>query len=186
MKEIIRHIKEHTGASIRKICAVLEYSCSSYHASSKPTPTQLQDKVLGDEIEKIFLSHRRRYGYRRVIEDLHDLNLTCSAARARRIMKERGLHAIQPKNFVPKPAMEELTNLPRTFSAASHSLMVPIRSGLETSPSFPPPGDGAISLSSLTSSLVRLSVGLSLITCVPTSSVTPSNKPWDHVKITGE
>ena len=102
MKEIIQHIKEHTGASIRKICAVLEYSCSSYHASSKPTPTQLQDKVLGDEIEKIFLSHRRRYGYRRVIEDLHDLNLTCSAARARRIMKERGLHAIQPKNFVPK------------------------------------------------------------------------------------
>ena len=102
MKEIIQHINEHTGASIRKICAVLQYSCSSYYASSRPTPTQLQDKVLGDEIEKIFLSHRRRYGYRRVIDDLHDLNLTCSAARARRLMKERGLLAIQPKNFVPK------------------------------------------------------------------------------------
>lgn len=99
---MIKSIKERTGASIRRICTVLEYSCSSYHAAAKPTTTKLEDKVLGDQIEIIFYHHRRRYGYRRVIEDLHDLGLACSPARTRRLMKERGLHAIQPKNFVPK------------------------------------------------------------------------------------
>lgn len=99
---MIQSLKERTGASIRKICAALEYPSSSYHAAAKPTPTELQDQVLGDEIEVIFANHRRRYGYRRVIDDLNDLSLACSPARARRLMKERGLYAIQPKNFIPK------------------------------------------------------------------------------------
>ena len=99
---MIQSLKERTGASIRKICAVLDYPCSSYHAAAKPTPTELGDTILGDHIEIIFADHRRRYGYRRVIDDLNDLDLTCSPARARKLMKQRGLYAIQPKNFIPK------------------------------------------------------------------------------------
>ena len=102
IREMIQSLKERTGASIRKICAVLDYPCSSYHAAAKPTPTELCDTILGDHIEIIFANHRRRYGYRRVIDDLNDLDLTCSPARARRLMKQRGLYAIQPKNFIPK------------------------------------------------------------------------------------
>lgn len=99
---MIHSIREKTGASIRRICEVLVLPRSTYYDTATPTATQLADKRLGKQIEVIFLNHRRRYGYRRVIEDLHDLELICSPARARRLMKERGLHAIQPKNFVPK------------------------------------------------------------------------------------
>lgn len=117
---MIDSIREKTEASIRRICEVLELPRSTYYDTATPTATQLADKLLGDRIEAIFLHHRRRYGYRRVIEDLHDLELICSPARARRLMKERGLHAIQPKNFVPKtsdgradkPSPNLLTNQP--------------------------------------------------------------------------
>lgn len=99
---MIQSIKEKTGASIRMVCLVLEYPESSYYAAANPTPTQLEDEFLGDQIEAIFQHHRRRYGYRRILDVLKDLGITCAPARVRRLMKERGLHAIQPKNFVPK------------------------------------------------------------------------------------
>lgn len=57
---------------------------------------------MAEQIELIFRQHRRRYGYRRILGELYDLGIVCGAARVRRLMKERSLHAIQPKNFVPK------------------------------------------------------------------------------------
>jgi len=99
---MIQTIKERTGASIRRVCLVLECPESSYYAAANPTPTKLEDKFLGDQIVTIFQHHRRRYGYRRILDDLKDLGITCAPTRVRRLMKERGLRAIQPKNFVPK------------------------------------------------------------------------------------
>jgi len=99
---MIHSIKEKTGASIRLICLVVDYPESTYYSSAKPTPTQLEDALLGDQIEVIFKRHQRRYGYRRILDDLQDLELTCAPARVRRLMKQRGLQAIQPKNYVPK------------------------------------------------------------------------------------
>ncbi|MDD5200069.1 MAG: alcohol dehydrogenase catalytic domain-containing protein, partial [Terrimicrobiaceae bacterium] len=42
----------------------------------------------------------RRYGYRRLAQELTDRGVLCAPARIRRIMTQRGLHAIQPKTFV--------------------------------------------------------------------------------------
>jgi len=75
---------------------------SSYYHAAEPTPTQLSDQEIGVGIEEIFKRHRRRYGYRRIWEDLADKGIVCAADRVRRIMKERGLRAIQPKTYVPK------------------------------------------------------------------------------------
>jgi len=99
---MIQSIQDKTGASIRRICLVVDYPESTYYSAATPTSTQLADVLMGDQIEEIFTHHRRRYGYRRIVEELRDLELTCSPARVRRLMKQRGLHAIQPKNFVPK------------------------------------------------------------------------------------
>lgn len=99
---MIERISEKTGASTRRICRVLELPRSSYYQASKPTKTELEDRQIGDQIEKIFHKHLRRYGYRRIHDDLKELQIRCGPARVRRIMKERGLHAIQPKNFVPR------------------------------------------------------------------------------------
>lgn len=99
---MIDTIRHKTGATIRRICSVLGLSRSSYYQASKPTESELEDRRIGDQIERIFRKHLRRYGYRRIHDDLKDLEIECGPARVRRIMKERGLHAIQPKNYIPR------------------------------------------------------------------------------------
>jgi len=99
---MIQSIKEKTKASINRICRVLQYPKSSFHAAAKPSSTQLHDRILGEKIEQIFRHHRRRYGYRRIVEDLAAQGHKCAPARVRRLMKERGLQAIQPKSYVPR------------------------------------------------------------------------------------
>jgi len=91
-----------TRHSIRRICAVLELPRSSYYNAQIETDRQKQDKILGDHIEGIFRHHKRRYGYRRILDDLNDKEMSCSPERVRRLMKQRKLHAIQPKTYVPR------------------------------------------------------------------------------------
>jgi transposase InsO family protein len=57
---------------------------------------------MGGFIEEIFKRNRRRYGYRRIHQELGDHDVVCAPSRLRRIMKQRQLRAIQPKNFLPK------------------------------------------------------------------------------------
>jgi transposase InsO family protein len=99
---MIEYIRQATGCKIRRICLTLEVPRSSYYHAAEPTPTQLSDQQIGEVIEEIFKRHRRRYGYRRIWEDLAENNIVCAADRVRRIMRERGLRAIQPKTYVPK------------------------------------------------------------------------------------
>jgi putative transposase len=99
---MIQVIAQKTGGSIRKVCAVLGKARSSFYHASAPTATQVADAGLGELIEAVFRRHRRRYGYRRLAQDLSDRGVICAPARIRRLMAQRALHAIQPKNFIPK------------------------------------------------------------------------------------
>jgi putative transposase len=99
---MIQTIAQQTKGSIRKICAVLGTARSSFYHAAAPTQRQLTDRTLGDLIEAIFRQHRRRYGHRRIQQVLSDQGVVCAPARIRRLMSQRGLHAIQPKNFLPK------------------------------------------------------------------------------------
>lgn len=99
---MIAGIQEKTGYSIRRICSTLELPRSSYYHAASPTARELDDRELGDQIEEIFWEHRRRYGYRRIHQELLDRGARCCPDRVRRLMKERSLRAIQPKTFVPK------------------------------------------------------------------------------------
>jgi transposase InsO family protein len=99
---MIQSVARQTGASIRKVCEVLGEARSSFYHAAAPTSSQLADRHLGDLIEGVFRRHRQRYGYRRIGEDLAVRGVVCAPARIRRIMAERGLHALQPKNFLPK------------------------------------------------------------------------------------
>jgi putative transposase len=99
---MILTIAEQTGGSIRKVCAILEVARSSFYHASTPTATQLADADIGALIEAVFRRHRRRYGYRRLAQVLCDRGVVCAPARIRRLMAQRALHAIQPKNFIPK------------------------------------------------------------------------------------
>jgi transposase InsO family protein len=99
---MIGEIRQSTGHGIRPICSALGVPRSSYYHAAGPSPTQQSDQQTGNMIEAIFKRHRRRYGYRRIWEELSDQGVICAAERVRRIMKERGLRAIQPKTYVPR------------------------------------------------------------------------------------
>jgi putative transposase len=99
---MIDDIQQQTNAGIRRICRTLGLPRSSYYHAKQPTDTDLADEHIGQLIEEIFVRHRSRYGYRRIYRELKDHDVTCAPARVRRIMKQRGLRAIQPKNFTPK------------------------------------------------------------------------------------
>src|SRR3954462_409557 len=99
---MIQSIAQQTGASIRKVCAVLEAPRSSFYEAATPSQRQLDDLQIGDLIDAIFRRHRKRYGYRRLAKELEDQGVICAPARLRRLMAQRGLRALQPKTFVPR------------------------------------------------------------------------------------
>ena len=99
---MIQLIAQKTGGSVRQVCAVLGTARSSFYHAATPTATQVADRALGDLLETLFRHHRRRYGYRRLAQELADRDMTCAPARIRRIMAQRALRALQPKTFVPK------------------------------------------------------------------------------------
>lgn len=58
--------------------------------------------MLSAEVKRIFWHHRRRYGARRIADQLRDQGYTCDRKRVRKLMKKQGLCAIQPKSFKPR------------------------------------------------------------------------------------
>lgn len=99
---MIHAIHRATGHGIRRICTVLAVPRSSYYHAATPTARSCSDQELGQLIERIFHEHRRRYGYRRIWQELRENGHTCAPDRVRRLMAERGLHAIQPGTYVPR------------------------------------------------------------------------------------
>ncbi len=99
---MILTLRQKTGSSVRQVCHTLGCSRSSFYHAATATATQAADQQLSDRIEAVFKAHRRRYGYRRIGQELRDQQVVCAPSRVRRLMKQRGLRAIQPKNFVPK------------------------------------------------------------------------------------
>jgi len=113
---MIDQIHRETGHPIRPIGKVLCVPGSSYYHAATPTATAVKDQTTGARIEPIFRKHRRRYGYRRIYEDLVEEGLICGHTRVRRLMAERGL-----------------TRISHTASAATCCGPPPLRSG----PNFP-------------------------------------------------
>jgi len=99
---MIALLVQKTGASIRLVCATLGLPRSSFYHAAAPTKTQRADAALGALIESVFRCHRRRYGHRRLCAVLAERGQPCAPARVRRLMAQRGLRALQPKNFLPK------------------------------------------------------------------------------------
>ena len=67
-----------------------------------PTIRSERDRELLPLVRSIFHKHRRRYGARRIADELHDLGHTCGRPRVSKLMKNQGLRAIQPKSFKPR------------------------------------------------------------------------------------
>lgn len=60
-REMILLVAQKSGASIRQVCDVLKVPRSSFYTAAKPSATALADTKIGDVVESVFRTHRRRY-----------------------------------------------------------------------------------------------------------------------------
>jgi transposase InsO family protein len=92
------------GDAAEIICGLLRVSRSGYYAWRS---SQVSDRVRRDEellpmVREIFWTHQRRYGARRIAQELRGRGEVCDVARVARLLKSQGLRAIQPKSFKPR------------------------------------------------------------------------------------
>jgi putative transposase len=80
------------------LCRQLGVSRSGYYAWKERPESQDQ---LAPQVAEVFWRHSRRYGSRRITAELRD-DVVIGRHRVRRLMREQGLQAIQPRRFVPR------------------------------------------------------------------------------------
>ncbi|MGH9958291.1 MAG: IS3 family transposase [Pyrinomonadaceae bacterium] len=86
---------------VKTLCRVLRVSKSAYYACLKKDCEQHScDEARA--VREVFHRHRRRYGSRRIREEMKAEGNSTGRHKMRRLMPEQGLRAIQPKPFVPK------------------------------------------------------------------------------------
>lgn len=91
-------------ASVSEICRILKVNRSAYYAwrRGELTTREKNDEQLLPLVRMIFHKHKRRYGARRIAEELHDGGHRCDRHRVAKLLKTQGLRAIQPKSFKPR------------------------------------------------------------------------------------
>lgn len=80
----------------------MEVSTSSYYAYLKRQYAPKEVSDIESSVVSAFWRHKRRYGSRRLVSELHDEGYVVGRKRVSSILKKKGLRAIQPKSFVPK------------------------------------------------------------------------------------
>ncbi|HEY9433218.1 MAG TPA: IS3 family transposase [Blastocatellia bacterium] len=99
MTETYRFIAgEAATYSLVILCRAFGVSRSGYYAW-KERPVR-QDQ-LAPQVEEVFWQNSRRYGSRRITAELREQTVI-GRHRVRRLMREQGLRAIQPRRFVPR------------------------------------------------------------------------------------
>lgn len=89
---------------MKKVCQIMGVSRSAYYAFIKGLTyqTSTDKQLLLKEVKDIFEFHKRRYGSRRIWEEMKDNGHKIGLFRVKSLMKEQHLNAIQPKSFVPR------------------------------------------------------------------------------------
>lgn len=90
--------------SVAEVCRYLSVNRTSFYAwqTTESTLVDKKDQLLAPLVRVLFKRHRRRYGARRIAEDLKEMGHPCDRRQVSNIMKTLQLKAIQPKSFVPK------------------------------------------------------------------------------------
>lgn len=101
---VAQGIIEEEIASEREICEFLDFARSPFQRWKRfdLSPLEEEDKRLLPLIVKSFHTHRRRYGSRRIMDDLRDQGFSLGRRRVAKLMEVAGISAIQPKSFKPR------------------------------------------------------------------------------------
>lgn len=100
---VIGHLQQH-GFATTSLCEVLKVHRSRYYAWRRGSQSRRaqEDADLKALIGEIFWEHKRRYGARRIVQELASRRKSCSVGRVSRLLREMGLKAIQPKSYRPR------------------------------------------------------------------------------------
>lgn len=101
---VAQSIAEDKIASEREICEFLGFSRTPFQRWKQHdlSPLEEDDKRMLPLIVKCFHAHRRRYGTRRIVDDLRDQGFSPGRRRVAKLMEIAGISAIQPKSFKPR------------------------------------------------------------------------------------
>jgi len=86
--------------SIETMCGSAQVSRASFYRSLAAVAPREEEMQVRTAIQEIALSHRRRYGYRRVTAELHARGLRVNHKRVARLLREDNLLAIRGRKFV--------------------------------------------------------------------------------------
>ena len=113
-------ILESEGFAVSVVCETLQVARSGYYAFKEGVAGERRrtDDRLMPLIGKIFWKNDRRYGARRIAQDLKAQGESCGPGRVARLMKQLGLKAIQPKSFRPRT-----TDSRHTLGYSPHRLL---------------------------------------------------------------
>jgi len=86
--------------SIERMCQLAPVSRAGFYRSLQAAHPREEEMAVRAEIQQIALTHRRRYGYRRITAELRRRGLLVNHKRVARLMREDNLLAGQPQAFV--------------------------------------------------------------------------------------
>ena len=86
----------------REVIKLLQVDRSSFYRWQKCRASKGGPGSIEEKIGQVFGEHARRYGSRRIHAELHANGFAAGRHRIRRVMREQGLKAIQPRSFVPR------------------------------------------------------------------------------------
>ncbi len=86
--------------SIEHMCKLAGVSRASFYRSLRDQQPVEEEMEVRSAIQQIVLEHRRRYGHRRVAEELRRRGMRVNRKRVLRMMRGDNLLAVQPRAFV--------------------------------------------------------------------------------------
>ena len=80
----------------------MQVSRSAYYQYLEPKEQNPEKHEMEQQVIETFHEHRRRYGSRRICAELKEKQIRVGKYKCRRVLKQHGLRAIQPRSFVPR------------------------------------------------------------------------------------
>ena len=86
--------------SVERMCQLAQVSRASFYRSLQQQAPDEEELEVRGAIQQIFLEHRRRYGYRRISQELRRRGLVVNRKRVQRLMQTDNLLGLQRRAFV--------------------------------------------------------------------------------------
>jgi putative transposase len=92
--------QEQGKLGVERMCQLAGVSRASYYRHWEVVAPDEAEMAVRASIQEVILTHRRRYGYRRVAVDLRRQGMAVNHKRVLRIMREDNLLAIRYRKYI--------------------------------------------------------------------------------------